>query len=1188
MDVKDQSVIRRTGQAAERRAYPRQPICLPSVFTLSGGGSRHQCEIRDFCPLGMLLVYGPTADLGYQPTIGDVIHLEASLSAGTGAKTVTFTARVVRTDGHSAGVALIDPDASALQAVQAFATEQAAAAPLDQSYLSDANAVSNKAAQAIITEFRSVYVYALGPIMQAFVERADERFFELAKNATSVSAQNGYFSTQGMIKQAFQNIKHRFLAAVNSHIREADLRCGKSPDKANPASTGMTLTLMEHDMLEDWLAISDVVNHVESKHQSVLSEIERRLSHLHRAPISREDNPVGPRILAQSFEEAIAQLSLEHHAKQVCFTLFKAVLNEQLPQLYAKLNNLLIEAGVLPYLKPEFVRQAGSQPSSKSDTEVHGPVAAPADTEESASNVAAPAAAGTASRNAPHVQSAEPTYGGRGAEQGHDLYQIVRGLRELQQRLNQGPVSPGAASEQPLTHPMQGAQPHYAVYDQHEILAALSHMQSTTGTVTDSQPRLLDFQSRVIFALQARSPGDAKQLGERESGIVDVASTLFDSMLQDMLVAQSVRRWLQRLEIPILKLAIIDDTLFLDRSHTARQVVNRISQLELYGDGTDRTQSAIERKVDSLIDRIANNVDADPGVFANVLRELDVLIQLQNEAYADNLRDLIAQCENEEALASDVTPAAGEPDRDHRDEWIKRTHRLQIGSWLLLESNSSDQQRVRLAWKSKHQDRYVFANLRGLREAALGVAELAKRLHDGTAIILDSADEPAIDRAQYTMLQTLHRKLMHESTHDQLTGLINRREFERRFREAVNTIVDSGDKHCLCYMDIDQFSVINATCGYKAGDRLLVEISELISNNMSNHAVVARLGSDEFAILMEGLPVRDAIKIIEDLIGEVRSYRFTWQDKRFSVSFSIGMVQVDGQENVPAALLQAAESSCRAARDRGVNKIHIYRSDDSQLFSRSKTAHWLSSIDKALDEGVLDLRYQRILPLQDNGQNSPMHAEILLSVIDEGGEQISPQEFIVAAEHYNRIAAVDRLVIQTVFRWLVQHKGGMSDIDGFSINLSGRSISDETFLGFVLDEAKKTGVPMAKICFEVTETAGISNLSDATEFILQMKKAGCQFSLDDFGSGYSSYTYLKNLPVDFLKIDGAFVREMDKNPSDFAVVKSISEIGHFMGKKIIAEAVENKTVLNRLREIGVDYAQGFIIEKPQPLEQQVP
>jgi EAL domain-containing protein (putative c-di-GMP-specific phosphodiesterase class I) len=266
-----------------------------------------------------------------------------------------------------------------------------------------------------------------------------------------------------------------------------------------------------------------------------------------------------------------------------------------------------------------------------------------------------------------------------------------------------------------------------------------------------------------------------------------------------------------------------------------------------------------------------------------------------------------------------------------------------------------------------------------------------------------------------------------------------------------------------------------------------------------------------------------------------------------------------------------------------VNRIQIHRADDDTMHNEQRAMKWITRIDKALEEGGLDLRYQSIVPIVADGGQRPHHVEILLGVTDEDGNPISPQELIKAAEHYHRMQAIDRWVIQTAFGWMAANRDKVEAMGGVAINLSGRSLGDDAFKEFILAEMQKSGAPMDRVCFEVTETAGIGNLTDAAEFILDMKKSGCTFALDDFGSGLSSYAYLKNLPVDFLKIDGAFVKELDRNPSDYAVVKSITEIGHFMGKKIIAEYVENDAILGLLREIGVDYAQGYVIDKPRRL-----
>ncbi len=308
----------------------------------------------------------------------------------------------------------------------------------------------------------------------------------------------------------------------------------------------------------------------------------------------------------------------------------------------------------------------------------------------------------------------------------------------------------------------------------------------------------------------------------------------------------------------------------------------------------------------------------------------------------------------------------------------------------------------------------------------------------------------------------------------------------------------------------------------------------------------------------------------------------TVADKTVSIAFSAGLVPVKRDSKTVTALLQAAEASCRVARGKGKNYVQLYHSDDMELSRHTQITKWAARIDEALDEDRLALRLQPIVCIADDVRHV-QHSEVLLSLRDEQGEFTSPADFIVAAEQLRRMPAVDRWVIEHAFRWMVDNPDKLAATGGFAINLSGASMNEEGFADFILAQARKLQVPMDKVCFEVTETAGIANLSDASEFILAVKAVGSTFALDDFGSGLSSYAYLKNLPVDFLKIDGVFVKDMHENPYDYAIVKSITEIGHFMGKKIIAEYVESDVILGMLRAIGVDYAQGYATGRPRPL-----
>ncbi|MBU1690627.1 MAG: DUF1631 family protein, partial [Gammaproteobacteria bacterium] len=657
----------------------------------------------------------------------------------------------------------------------------------------------------------------------------------------------------------------------------------------------------------------------------------------------------------------------------------------------------------------------------------------------------------------------------------------------------------------------------------------------------------------------------------------------------------NVRPWLQQFSIPIVKMALQDDSLFSDKSHLARQVINSLAQLELYGeDGGDMGNNAVRKRINQLIAEVTDAEEVTPQLFEKMLNSFRLLIRLQDKAYKENLEDVYVACEEEQRISAtngannvaagssdskqEKSPGAPASEDDGLLEWKKQVRRLKVGDWILFDDPIAPQRR-RLAWISKSSERFVFVNVKGLKELTLSQTELAKQLRSGTSVVLDDVGEPLIDRAQTAMLQKMHRQLLHESTHDQLTGLINRREFERFLAQALVSSQQLNQHHAICYIDLDQFSVVNNTFGYGGGDRLLVEVTKLLKDELGDRGMVARIGGDEFGMLLENCTVEEVLEITARQKAAIANYRFISDEKSLAISFSAGLVAIEPESDSVATLLQAAEASCRSARGKGTNYVQVFNPDDEGMSRHKHAVEWVTKIDEALDNDSLVLRYQ---PIARISRKNPLlhHAEILLGVPDEQGNLMSPVDFIFAAESFRRMVAVDRWVIQNVFRWMGTHGRELDEVGGFAINLSGASLNEEGFIDFVLQQAKIFKVPMEKVCFEVTETAGIANLSNASEFILEVKKTGCTFALDDFGSGLSSYAYLKNLPVDFLKIDGAFVKNMDSNPYDYAVVKSITEIGHFMGKGIIAEYVENENILNMLREIGVDYAQGYVIGKP--------
>jgi len=428
----------------------------------------------------------------------------------------------------------------------------------------------------------------------------------------------------------------------------------------------------------------------------------------------------------------------------------------------------------------------------------------------------------------------------------------------------------------------------------------------------------------------------------------------------------------------------------------------------------------------------------------------------------------------------------------------------------------------------------------------------------------------------------LSEKIAYQASHDALTGLVNRSEFDTSVQKEVKDANREYSEHVLCYLDLDQFKVVNDTSGHLAGDELLRQLGDVLTLHIRKGDLLARLGGDEFGILMRHCTLGEAFSACENLRNMIRDFQFAWEGRSFSIGVSIGISSINNSTGSAVEVLKEADAACYAAKDKGRNRVHVFRLDDEELASRQGEMQWVEKIQKGLDEDRFLLYGQLIVPISDSEEG--LHFETLVRYQDEEGNIIPPGAFLPAAERYNLAPALDKWVISHLFEWLAEHADCLEKLSLCSINLSGLSMSDESMQGFITDTFKRFSIPTNKICFEITETAAIGNLNYATKFIHDLREQGCLFSLDDFGSGLSSFAYLKNLPVDYLKIDGLFVKDILVDKVDLAMVRSINEVGHVMGKKTIAEFVENKQIFDLLNELGVDYAQGYGIAKPVSLD----
>ncbi len=437
-----------------------------------------------------------------------------------------------------------------------------------------------------------------------------------------------------------------------------------------------------------------------------------------------------------------------------------------------------------------------------------------------------------------------------------------------------------------------------------------------------------------------------------------------------------------------------------------------------------------------------------------------------------------------------------------------------------------------------------------------------------------------------TETRRMARQMAHDATHDALTDLVNRREFERRLERALASAKQYGSRHALCYLDLDQFKHVNDTAGHAAGDELLKQVRGLLAGKFRERDTLARLGGDEFGLLLDNCSLQEALKISDIIVGTFRDCAFIWQGRTFEVGVSIGLVPVTADTEDAAQLLSQADVACYTAKEHGRNRVHVYRREGAEPHDTRIQILRAATLRDALEQDRFRLYCQPIVPLSPDS-DVPVRFEFLLRLLDVDGELVWPRAFIPAAERYGLMRAIDRWVIRTAFRHCAERIGDYS-LAEIAINLSGSSLDDHTLLGYVRDQFSEFALPPDRVCFEITETAAFNNLSQTTEFISGIKESGSRLALDDFGRGMSSFNYLKSLPVDYLKIDGGFVRDMMVSNVDHDLVEAINEVGHIMGIKTIAEYAHSAAIVERLKELGVDCAQGDAIGLPVPLVDAVP
>lgn len=586
---------------------------------------------------------------------------------------------------------------------------------------------------------------------------------------------------------------------------------------------------------------------------------------------------------------------------------------------------------------------------------------------------------------------------------------------------------------------------------------------------------------------------------------------------------------------------------------------------------------AFERELESgpilhFIDRELRAI-GDIGRFRSVMADLTGQLQQHQTVSTVFLK----------AYGDAQTPHTG-PDEIESDRWTTRARELAVGHWIELTLDDGDKRKLRLVWGGEDVLRFVFLSPTGMSEISFDFAEFVQKLRTGEASLVEEGDIPFVDQSLFNMVQDVYRRLNFQATHDALTGCMHRHDFEKLVSALLARSENADQPGALVVMDIDEFSVINATYGAQAGDRLLQATGELAQKHCrlrrpEPHA--GRISGNEFAILMDQSAVEDSLDFAERLRQDFENQVFSHGDAEYQATLSVSVCPISQAFASAGDLLNSASLSLKSVKRLGGNRVELVKGSGQP--AKSDTPQWVSEIDRSIRDGSLFLRAQPIVPLNRSASAGKSY-ELLLGMTDASGNQVSPQAYIEAAERFRRSTQVDLWVVQEVLDWMRANPLILSDIGTLNVNLSGASLSDDRFM-LELEALLKAHRDLApKICFEVTETSAVANLHYAADFMRELKRLECRFALDDFGTGLSSYAYLQKLPVDYVKIDGIFVKDMTTNLTNYAMVRSINELCHFLDLKTIAEYVEDMEIFETLKEIQVDFAQGFGIAKPRRLD----
>lgn len=1230
----------------EQRAHPRLPL-QKNVVLVARGMKQRACQMKDICAGGALLevVDATEEERGFRR--GEVVLMRLAIGSGESARPQELRARIAHADRRLFGVAFFNPDPATLAALlEAAAAASEASAPAPASGAASPGAApagatpAPAATPALSAEARAqleerleqqVLTYcghSLGPLFS----RADEALLAAAEHAHSAGEQRLFFEAATSVRKHREDLRARYLRELKRSFRQA---------AAGPDVSG--LAQADREQFEAWLVVKVMAARVEEQCREPLAALQARLDALGHSGPGRDFRPFAPASLCLVFQELLAPLRFAPVVEKVLYRALEETLLANLCGLYEVLVGTLAQHQVQP-LAPPPAGAAAPAPAAVAPvapapvpTRPAGP---PATAQEFLVRAGREEGRGLRralpSPRALHellaLQRGEPVPAASvvDAIELRRIFAMLKAaddgwrpaLARFVEHAGAGGVAGALLALQPyadaLVAALAPADSPARAWLVHVELALLRGIVADEGFFADTgHPlrRLLDALARLgardtPLAAAQREAIEAlvRRIGrefDSDPGVLAAAVAELEPLAAAQ--AQAVARNRER----VCQAAAGEQ-----RLAAAREQVQQALDARLAGRRVPQpVLTLLEAGWRDLLVTTCLRQGARGGDWDSYLGVIDELLAIGADPRRRfDLRDLLQRLKRGLADAGDPNPERQQQavaelkplfagaqrlaedsvdwvvvpgrkpgvDKGERwlDKWLARAARLQPGDWLELQHRGGSPERLCLAWRDEAGQRFVFTNGQGLKAGDFTQAELASLLHTGHALVC-AGEQALVEAALQQAGYQLYERLVRAVTHDSLTGLANRAEFMRQAERALEAARRQRVHHVLARISLDNFEALRSTARAVA-DQLLRSVAQLLGKALAPRTQVARIGDGEFALLLEDCELARAQQLFSLRLGELAALRLNFEGEIYKLTASAGLVDVTYTSDSAVRLLECAGLAAAEAQRHGGNRIQVYHPGAAEQARRDALVVWVARLNDALEAERLALRWQRIQAAGEGG--AVLGYEILLGLKPEEGEATPPGEFVQAAERYQRMLAVDRWVIANTLRWLHENPAQLEKLPLVSLNLSAQSLGDASTASFIFDHLLKYKLPPERFCFEVSEAVAIAHLADTVDLLQELHRAGCRLALDDFGTGHAGGEHLRHLPLDFVKIDGAFVRALGADAEGGVLLRALNAVAHYAGVATIAENVEDAATLAELRAMGVDYAQGYGIEKPRPLE----